>query len=486
MLMKQYQMWINGKWVDAESGKTYPVFNPATEGEITQIPLGDKAEVDKAVEAARKAFPVWSKKSQLERSHICLKLAAALKEHHDELAALDVMEHGTPAKRADFIAADLPEWFEWAAYSARQLMGQTVPNSPDELDYLQREPVGVVAIITPWNYPLLMIVEKLAPALVVGNTCVIKPPSIDALTALKLAEIMDTIGLPPGTVNVITGPGGSVGGALASHCGVDMVAFTGSCEVGKEIMALGSPTLKRCQLELGGKNPVIILDDADIETAAAEMAPAQFRNSGQVCASPGRFFVHEKVYDKFLEKFIEATKKMTVGDPTDWKTMIGPVVSKTHRDTVEGYIKSAVDEGAKVIFGAKRPTAPPFNKGYWIMPTIITGVKQNMKVAREEIFGPVAVFMEPFRSDEEVIQKANDTTFGLAAYVWTTDAARGMRFVNELQAGTVTVGNVHGRDLDLPWGGYKESGIGKEHSQVGLYEYTNLKRVQIDIKMLKK
>jgi acyl-CoA reductase-like NAD-dependent aldehyde dehydrogenase len=479
-------MWINGKWVEAESGKTYPVFNPATEAEIAQIPLGGKAEVDNAVEAARKAFPVWSKKSQLERSQMCLKIAAALKERHDELAALDVMEHGTPAKRADFIAADLPEWFEWAAYSARQLMGQTVPNSPDELDYLQREPVGVVAIITPWNYPLLMIVEKLAPALVVGNTCVIKPPSIDALTALKLAEILDTIGLPPGTVNVITGPGGSVGGALASHRGVDMVAFTGSCEVGKEIMALGSPTLKRCQLELGGKNPVIILDDADIDISAAETAPAQFRNSGQVCASPGRFFVHEKVYDKFMEKFIEATKKMTVGDPTDWKTMIGPVVSKAHRDTVEGYIKSAIDEGAKVIYGGKRPTTAPFNKGYWIMPTIITGVTQNMKVAREEIFGPVAVFMEPFRTDEEVIQKANDTTFGLAAYVWTTDAARGMRFVNELQAGTVTVGNVHGRDLDLPWGGYKESGIGKEHSQVGLYEYTNLKRVQIDIKMLKK
>ena len=485
-MSKEYKMWINGKWVAAESGKTYPVFNPATEEEIAQIPLGGMAEVDKAVEAARNAFPVWSKKSQLERSQFCLKLAAALKEHHDELAVLDVTEHGTPAKRADFIAADLPEWFEWAAYSARQLMGQTVPNSPDELDYLQREPVGVVAIITPWNYPLLMIVEKLAPALVVGNTCVIKPPSIDALTALKLAEIMDTIGLPPGTVNVITGPGGSVGGALASHRGVDMVAFTGSCEVGKEIMALGSPTLKRCQLELGGKNPVIILDDANIETAAAEMAPAQFRNSGQVCASPGRFFVHEKIYDKFLEKFIEAAKKMTVGDPADWKTMIGPVVSKAHRDTVESYIKSAVDERAKVIFGGKRLTTPPFDKGYWIMPTIITGVTQNMKVAREEIFGPVAVFMEPFHSDEEVIQKANDTTFGLAAYVWTTDAARGMRFVNELQAGTVTVGNVHGRDLDLPWGGYKESGIGKEHSQVGLYEYTNLKRVQIDIKMLKK
>ena len=484
--MKQYKMWIGGKWVEAESGKIYPVFNPATEEEIAQIPLGGKAEVDKAVEAARQAFPIWSKKSQLERSQICLKIAAVLKEHHDELAALDVMEHGTPAKRADFITADLPEWFEWAAYSGRSLMGHTIPNSQDELDYMQREPVGVVALITPWNYPLLMIVEKLAPALVVGNTCVIKPPSIDALTALKLAEILDTLGLPPGTVNVITGPGGTVGSALASHRGIDMVAFTGSCEVGKEIMSLSSRTIKRCQLELGGKNPVIILDDADIDTAAAETGPAQFRNSGQVCASPGRFYVHEKVYDKFLEKFVAATNKMIVGAPTDWNTMIGPVVSKAHRDIVEGYVKSAVDEGATVILGGKRPTNPPFNKGYWVMPTIITGVTQKMKVAREEIFGPVAVFMEPFQSDEEVIQKANDTTFGLAAYVWTTDAARGIRFVNELQAGTVTVGNVHGRDLDLPWGGYKESGIGKEHSLYGLYEYTNLKRVQIDIKTLRK
>jgi acyl-CoA reductase-like NAD-dependent aldehyde dehydrogenase len=306
------------------------------------------------------------------------------------------------------------------------------------------------------------------------------------LTALKLAEILDTLGLPPGTVNVITGPGGTVGSALASHRGIDMVAFTGSCEVGKEIMSLSSRTIKRCQLELGGKNPVIILDDADIDTAAAETGPAQFRNSGQVCASPGRFYVHEKVYDKFLEKFVAATNKMIMGDPTDWNTMIGPVVSKAHRDIVEGYVKSAVDEGATVILGGKRPTNPPFNKGYWVMPTIITGVTQKMKVAREEIFGPVAVFMEPFQSDEEVIQKANDTTFGLAAYVWTTDAARGIRFVNELQAGTVTVGNVHGRDLDLPWGGYKESGIGKEHSLYGLYEYTNLKRVQIDIKTLRK
>jgi acyl-CoA reductase-like NAD-dependent aldehyde dehydrogenase len=484
--MAQHKMWIGGDWVEAESGKTYPVYNPATEEEIGQIPLGGAADADKAVAAARKALLVWSKKSQAERSQIALKIAAVLREHHDELAALDVMEHGTPAKRADFINADLPEWFEWTAYNARSLMGHTVPNSANELDYLQREPVGVIALITPWNYPLLMIIEKLAPALTLGNTCIIKPPSIDSLTALKLAELLDTAGLPPGAVNVITGPGGKVGSALASHRGVDMVAFTGSCEVGKELMMLGSKTLKRLQLELGGKNPVIILDDADIETAAAEMAPAQFRNCGQVCASPGRFYVHAKVYDRFLAKFIEVTKKMTVGDPTDWKTMIGPVVSKAHRDTVEGYIQSAIDEGAKVILGGKRPTAPPMDKGYWVLPTVITGVTQKMRVAREEIFGPVAVFMEPFNFDEEVIEKANDNTFGLAAYVWTTDAARGMRFINELQAGTVTVGNVHGKDLDLPWGGYKESGIGKEHSLYGLYEYTNLKRAQVDIKMLKK
>ena len=479
--MKQYKMWIGGKWVDAESGETYPVFNPATEAEITQVPLGGKADVDKAVAAARKAFPLWSKKSQAERSEIAMKIAALLRDNAEELGRIDTLDHGTPKLRAASRSAGSAQWFEWAAYNARSLMGNTVPASSNELAYLQREPIGVVALITPWNLPLLMIIQKLAPALTVGNTCIIKPPSIDSLQALKFGELLDTLGLPPGTVNIITGPGSTVGEGLASHPGVDMVAFTGSCETGKRIMALASQTVKRLQLELGGKNPVIILDDADVSTAVFSMLMFQFANSGQICAAPGRFYVHEKVYDEFLEKVTAAAKKMVVGDPNDEKTQMGPLVSAEHRDKVEGYIKSGIDEGAKLVLGGKRPTAPPLHKGYYVVPTIFTNVTQKMKIAREEIFGPVICIMEKFNSDEKVIEMANDTTYGLTSYVWTRDTARGIRFANELQAGTVVLNNSGSGGPELPWGGYKESGIGKEGSLYGLYEYTNLKRIHVDL-----
>ena len=479
--MKQYKMWIGGKWVDAESGKTYPVFNPATEAEIAQVPLGGKADVDKAVAAARKAFPIWSKKSQAERSQIAMKIAALLRDNAEELGRIDTLDHGTPSLRAASRAAGSAQWFEWAAYNARSLMGNTIPASSNELAYLQREPVGVVALITPWNLPLLMIIQKLAPALTVGNTCIIKPPSIDSLQALKFGELLDTLGLPPGTVNIITGPGSTVGEGLASHPGVDMVAFTGSCETGMTIMALASQTVKRLQLELGGKNPVIILDDADVNTAVFSMLMFQFANSGQICAAPGRFYVHEKVYDEFLAKVTAAAKKMVVGDPNDEKTQMGPLVSAEHRDKVEGYIQSAIDEGAKLVLGGKRPTAPPMNKGYYVVPTIFTNVTQKMKIAREEIFGPVVCIMEKFNSDEKVIEMANDTTFGLTSYVWTRDTARGIRFANEIQAGTVVLNNSGSGGPELPWGGYKESGIGKEGSLYGLYDYTNLKRIHVDL-----
>ena len=483
--MKQYKMWIGGNWVDAESGKTYPVYNPATEEEIARVALGDRSDVDKAVTAARKALPVWSKKPQAERSQICMKIAALMQEHAVEIGKIDMMEHGTPAKTAAASVIISSQRFEWAAYNARSLMGHTVPANSEELVYLQREPIGVVAIITPWNVPLAMVVGKLAPALALGNTCVIKPPSINSLTSLKLAELLEMLGLPPGTVNIITGPGGVVGEALAAHRGVDMVGFTGSCETGKTIMSLASQTVKRLQLELGGKNPVIILDDADIDTAVADLITGQFRNSGQICGSPGRYYIHEKVYGEFLEKFKAAAQKLAVGDPADENTQMGPLVSAEHRNRVEGYIQSAIDEGAKVILGGKRPTNPPMDKGFWVMPTIITGVKQNMKVAREEIFGPAACFMEPFNSDEKALEMANDNRFGLTSYVWTNDRARGMRFANELQAGTVQIGHSAGSGPELPWGGYKESGIGKEGSLYNLYEYTNLKRIQVDLRATK-
>jgi len=476
-----YKMWIGGKWLEAESSRTYPVFNPATEAEIAQVPLGGQSDVDKAVAATRKAFPVWSEKPQSERSQIALKIAALLRDNAEELGRLDTIDHGSPSLRAASQAARTSQWFEWAAYNTRSLMGNTVPLNSNELAYLQREPIGVVALITPWNLPLVMIIQKLAPALTLGNTCIIKPPSIDSLQALKLAELLDTLGLPPGTVNVITGPGGIVGSALASHRGVDMIAFTGSCETGKEIMALASKNVKHLQLELGGKNPVIILDDADVSAAVNGMMMFQFANSGQICAAPGRFYVHEKVYDEFLEKVAAVAKKMVVGDPLDEKTQMGPLVSAEHRDKVEGYIKSGIDQGARLIMGGKRPTAVPMNKGYYVLPTILTEITQHMTIAREEIFGPVVCVMEKFNSDDKAIEMANDNTFGLTAYIWTKDTARAMRFANKIQAGTIVLNNAGSGGPELPWGGYKESGIGKEGSLFGLYEYTNLKRIHVDL-----
>jgi betaine-aldehyde dehydrogenase len=479
--MQSYKMWIGGEWVEAESGKTYQAVNPATEEEIAQIPLGDKAEVDKAVAAARKAFPIWAGKTQAERSGVILRIAEAQKNHALELAELDIIDHGTPAAMARRTGMGEGP-FEYAARAARTLMGDVIPVRPEVMYYLQREPIGVAALITPWNAPLGVIVTKMSAALAVGCTCVVKPPTIDSMAALRFAEILAEVDdLPVGAVNVITGPGGSVGEALASHPGVDMVSFTGSCETGKAIMAAASQTVKRLQLELGGKNPVIVLDDADVDTAAEVSARWQCLNSGQVCASPGRFYLHEKIHDEFVEKFVAAMKRVVTGDPMDEKTQMGPVVSAEHRDHVEAYIRSGIEEGAKLILGGKRPTTPPMDKGYYVVPTVFTGVTQNMKIAREEIFGPVAVILEPFTSDDEVIRLANDTTFGLTAYIWTREMARGIRFANEICAGTVRVNNAFVHSNEVPWGGFKQSGFGKENSIIGLEDFTQVKVIALDL-----
>jgi len=478
--MKEYKMWIAGKWVDAESGKKYPVFNPATEEVIAELPLGGKAEVDKAVAAAKKAFPGWSKKSQAERSRIMGLIAAAIRENAQELGRLELIDHGFPLKLSNELAFGTANSFDWVAQAAGSMMtGDLVTTDSNALAYVKREPIGVIAIITPWNFPLMMITDKLSAVLAVGNTCVIKPPSIDSLSAIKLAEILEKLDIPQGVVNVITGPGGTVGEALASHPDISMVAFTGSCEVGKRIMELGSQTVKRVQLELGGKNPVIVLEDANVDMAVGGGVFGQIFNCGQVCGSPGRFYVHEKVYDQFVEKFVAGMKKIVVGDPADEKTQMGPVVSAEHRAHIEGFIKSGIDEGAKLVLGGKRPTKAPQDKGYFVMPAIFTHVKQNMTIAREEIFGPVACIMEPFSSDDEVIAKANDNTFGLRASVYSKDRARVLRFANDLQAGTINVNNSMGGEL--PWGGFKQSGLGKERFKWGLYEFSQLKAVAMNI-----
>jgi acyl-CoA reductase-like NAD-dependent aldehyde dehydrogenase len=478
--MQNYKMWIDGKWANAESGKTMGVINPATEEEFARIPLGDKADVDKAVAAARKAFPIWSKKTQAERSRIVNQIALLMKEHAKELAHLETLDHGTLSKSALFMVMISAEHFEFVSQASRAIMGDVIPVRPGILTYVQREPMGVCALITPWNVPLMMVAAKLGSALVVGNTCVVKPPSIDSLAALKLGEILEKMELPPGTINIIAGPGDTVGEALVSHPGVDKVSFTGSCETGKSIMSCASGTVKPVSLELGGKNPFIVLEDADVDAAVDGAINAAFFNTGMICASPGRYYIHERVYDEFLEKFVVVAKNIVVGDPTDLRTQMGPVVSAEHRDKVEGYIRSGIEEGAKLVLGGKRPIDPPLNKGYFVMPTVFTNVTQNMKIAREEIFGPVVCIMK-FSSNDDVLALANDNTFGLSASVWTKNMPKALQYANELRAGFVWINEHLVISPELPWGGFRESGFGKESSIYGLYEYTQLKVVYADL-----
>ncbi len=479
--MQNYKMWIGGKMVDAASGETYGVVNPATEEEIARLPLGNRADVDKAVEAARKAFPVWSGKSQAERSRIVMQIAGALREHAEELGEIDTLDHGTPAREAAAGSVFSAERIEYSAQVARGLAGEVLPVKPGMLFYLQREPIGVCSLIIPWNVTLRMIATKMGSALTVGNTCVIKPPSIDSMVALRMGEIIEQLDvLPPGTVNIITGPGGSVGEALASHPDVGLVSFTGSCETGRAIMSAASQTVKRVLLELGGKNPFIVLEDADLDAAASKAVIASHANTGQICASPGRYYIHERLHDEFVDRFVAAAKKIVVGDPMDRNTVMGPVVSAEHRDRVEEYIRSGIDEGASLLLGGKRPETPPLNRGYFVMPTVFTNVAQNMKIAREEIFGPVACIMK-FSSEDEVIALANDNTFGLCASVWTKTHSKAIRFANEIQAGFIWVNDHLSLAVEQPWGGFKQSGFGKENSLIGLHDYTQVKGVSMHI-----
>ncbi|MBN1188466.1 MAG: aldehyde dehydrogenase [Dehalococcoidales bacterium] len=473
--MKENKLWIGGQFVDTDSGQTFATHNPTTGEEISRIPLAGKSDVDKAVAAARKAYPAWSKKTQGERSAIVAKIAQAIRDNTGELARLEVLEHGTPVTGAPHMVGFAAALIDFAASASRALMGEVIPAASNAVCYLKREPVGVCALITPWNVPSMMIASKLGPCLAAGNTCVIKPPSINSLIGLKFAEILDKLDLPSGVVNIITGPGETVGNTLAAHSGVDLVAFTGSCETGKAIMSAASQTIKRLALELGGKNPAIVLEDVDMNPAIEGLAHYAYINGGQNCASPSRFYVQEKIHDEFVEKFIAATKEIRMGDPADADTLLGPMASEGHRAKVESYIKAGIDEGAKLVLGGGRPGAP-LDKGYYIEPTIFTGVTQNMKIAREEIFGPVISFFK-YSSDEEVLEMANDSTFGLCASVWTRDVARGIRFVDDLQVGTVWVNQHMNLAPEFPWGGYKESGLGKESGMLGLAEYTQLKLV---------
>ncbi|MBN1190074.1 MAG: aldehyde dehydrogenase [Dehalococcoidales bacterium] len=480
--MANYKMWIDGKAVDAVSGKTFNSYNPATGEVIAQVPLGDKEDINRAVAAAKKALPAWKKISNRDRSQLMFRIAEAAKKNADELCHLEIDEHGMPVMMARMQGFAVANMFENIAHLGSEIRtGDVAVTEADRLAYNKREPIGVAALITPWNMPLMMVAWKMSLAIGTGNTCIVKPPSISSLGAIRLVELITELGLPPGVVNIVTGPGATTGEALASHPDVNLVAFTGSCEVGKRIMELSSQTVKRLQLELGGKNPIILLEDADVDLAVGKCVWGQHMNSGAICAAPGRYYIHKKIYDEFVEKYVDGAKKITVGDPNDEKNAMGPVVSAEHRDRIEGFIAAGVKEGAKVVLGGQRPTQPPLDKGYYVMPTVITNVRQDSVLAREEIFGPVACIMEPCSSDEEAIALANDNTFGLASSIYSRNVAKAIKYADDLEAGTVWVNDTMAVG-DLPWGGFKHSGFGKEGTKYGIEEYTQLKAVSVVLK----
>jgi aldehyde dehydrogenase (NAD+) len=474
------QLLIGDEWVPSESGKTFSTFNPATGEELAQISEADAADVDKAVRVARNAFErgPWRKTNASERGRLLNRLADLVEQNADELATLETLDNGMPLSVARHAAVPLiVGQFRYFAGWADKNHGKTIPINGDYFCYTRHEPVGVVGQITPWNFPLLMYGMKLGPALSMGNTVVLKPAEQTPLTALRLGELIIEAGFPPGVVNILPGFGPTAGAAIANHMDIDKVAFTGSGEVGHLIMeSAGRSNLKRVSLELGGKSPNIVFADADMDQAIEGSHFALFFNQGQACCAGSRLFVEDKVYDEFVEKSVARASRRTVGDPFDSTTEQGPQIDNIQFDKVMSYIESGKCEGAELLTGGKRVG----DRGYFIEPTVFANVKDEMKIAREEIFGPVMSIIK-FHDIDEVVERANNTMYGLAAGVWTRDIGKAHAIANSVRAGTVWVNCFDVFDAAAPFGGFKQSGIGREMGEYALQQYTEVKTVTVKL-----
>ena len=474
------KLFINGKWVNSISGKTFATLNPATGQEICQVAEADSADVDLAVKAARKAFESgpWKKMSAAERGRRINKLADLMEKNLPELAALESLDNGKPLR--DSLNADLPlsiKAYRYYAGWCDKTHGKTIPVEGEYFCYTKHEPVGVVGQIIPWNFPLLMVAWKWAPALATGCTIVLKPAEQTPLTALRMAELAQEADIPDGVINVVPGFGPTAGAAITSHMDIDKVAFTGEGSTGQLVMqAAAKSNLKRVSLELGGKSPNVVFADADLDAAVEGAYFGLFFNQGQCCCAGSRLFVEEEIHDAFVEKLVARAKKQRVGDPFDMATTQGPQISQEQCDRIMGYIDVGVSEGANLLSGGKRVGS----KGYFIQPTIFSGVKDNMRIAKEEIFGPVMNILK-FKDVDEVVQRGNKTFYGLAAAIWTKDITKAHRLANNLRAGTVWVNCYDVFDAAAPFGGFKMSGIGRELGEYALSLYTEVKTVYINL-----
>ncbi|HEX8473862.1 MAG TPA: aldehyde dehydrogenase family protein [Pyrinomonadaceae bacterium] len=480
---RKYQLFIDGKWVDAESGKTFETPNPATGATLAEVAEADKADIDKAVVAARRAFEgKWSKTSARDRGRMMYKLAQLIEARAQELAELETADNGKPIRESLYV--DIPqviENFEYFAGWATKIEGETIPVPGQMFNYTLREPIGVCGQIIPWNFPLLMAAWKLAPALAAGNTIVLKPAEQTPVGAMELGKLIQEAGFPDGVVNIVPGYGETAGAALAGHPGIDKVAFTGSTEVGKLIAHAAADNLTKVSLELGGKAPNIVFADADLEQAVNGAMMGIFFNQGQVCCAGSRLFLHEDVKDEFLERFKEKAQRVKVGNPMEKDTLMGPQVSREQLDRIKGYVDIAREEGATVLTGGACPTLEgDFQKGYFFQPTIFSDVKNQMRVAQEEIFGPVTSVIT-FKNEEELIKEANETIYGLSAGIWTRDLVRAHRFAKEIHAGTVWINTFNMFNAASPFGGFKQSGYGREMGKHALELYTHVKSVWIDL-----
>jgi (Z)-2-((N-methylformamido)methylene)-5-hydroxybutyrolactone dehydrogenase len=481
--VRQYKMLVGGEWVNARSGKTFESINPYTGKVWATAPEAGEEDVDRAVRAAREAFDEgpWGKMTGTERARLIRRLADLLAENAEDIAQVESTDNGKLLREMGGQLKALPEWYYYFAGAADKIQGETIPSDkPNFFVYTRREPIGVVGAIVAWNSPLLLLTFKLAPALAAGCTFVAKTAEQTPASALEFAKLFEEAGFPPGVFNVVSGFGPTTGRALVRHPGVDKVAFTGSTETGMSIMKDAADHLAKVSLELGGKSPNIVFDDADLDATNNGVVSGIFAATGQTCIAGSRLFVQEKAHDEVVERLSDRAGTIKLGNPLEMETEMGPVAFKEQLDRIQHYIHIGQQEGAELVCGGKKPDAEELKDGYFIEPTIFTQVDNDMQIARDEIFGPVLSVI-PFKDEEELVRQANDTRYGLAAGIWTKDIQKALRVAHALRAGTVWVNSYRTISFNTPFGGYKMSGLGRENGLESIKEYTQVKSVWVEL-----